>query len=204
MSSSVTSPKIVYHGTDSNLDPLICASLIHYQFETIHPFLDGNGRVGRLLITLYLMEKQVLSTPALYLSYFLKKNRIEYYDRMTEIRRNGNYEQWIKFFLLALSEAATDAIDTIDKLIELHDRTTVTINAFGKAKASAQKLITYLEENPIIEIGKTAQALNMAYNTVSRAVNLLIDTGILICSDKVGKTKIYSYEEYLKILRKDT
>ena len=197
-------PKIVYHGTDSNLDPLICASLIHYQFETIHPFLDGNGRVGRLLITLYLMEKQVLSTPALYLSYFLKKNRIEYYDRMTEIRRNGNYEQWIKFFLLALSEAATDAIDTIDKLIELHDRTTVTINAFGKAKASAQKLITYLVENPIIEIGKTAQALNMAYNTVSRAVNLLIDTGILICSDKVGKTKIYSYEEYLKILRKDT
>ncbi len=197
-------PKIVYHGTDSNLDPLICASLIHYQFETIHPFLDGNGRVGRLLITLYLMEKQVLSTPALYLSYFLKKNRIEYYDCMTEVRRNGNYEQWIKFFLLALSEAATDAIDTIDKLIELHDRTTVTINAFGKAKASAQKLITYLEKNPIIEIGKTAQALNMAYNTVSRAVNLLIDTGILICSDKVGKTKIYSYEEYLKKFRKDT
>ena len=79
----------------------------------------------------------MLSTPALYLSYFLKKNRIEYYDRMTEIRRNGNYEQWIKFFLLALSEAATDAIDTIDKMIELHDRTTETINAFGRAKASA-------------------------------------------------------------------
>ena len=197
-------PKIVYHGTDSNLDPLICASLIHYQFETIHPFLDGNGRVGRLLITLYLMEKQVLSTPALYLSYFLKKNRIEYYDRMTEIRRNGNYEQWIKFFLLALSEAATDAIDTFDKLIELHDRTAQSINSFGKAKTSALKLMTYLEENPIIEIGKTAQALNMAYNTVSRAVNLLINNGILVCSDKVGKTKIYSYEEYLKILRKDT
>ena len=81
--------------SDNDLDPLICAALIHYQFETIHPFLDGNGRVGRLLITLYLMEKQVLSTPALYLSYFLKKNRIEYYDRMTEVRRNGNYEQWI-------------------------------------------------------------------------------------------------------------
>ena len=190
--------------SDSDLDPLICASLIHYQFETIHPFLDGNGRVGRLLITLYLMEKKALSTPALYLSYFLKKNRIEYYDRMSEVRRTGNYEQWVKFFLLALSEAATDAIDTIDKLIELHDKTTETINAFGKAKASAQKLMTYLEENPIIEIGKTAQALNMAYNTVSRAVNLLINTGILVCSDKVGKTKIYSYEEYLKILRKDT
>lgn len=190
--------------SDNDLDPLICAALIHYQFETIHPFLDGNGRVGRLLITLYLMEKQVLSTPALYLSYFLKKNRIEYYDRMTEVRRNGNYEQWIKFFLLALSEAATDAVDTIDKLIELHDRTAQSINSFGKAKTSALKLMTYLEENPIIEISKTAQALNMAYNTVSRTVSLLIDNDILICSDKIGKTKIYSYEEYLKILRKDT
>ena len=190
--------------SDNDLDPLICAALIHYQFETIHPFLDGNGRVGRLLITLYLMEKQVLSKPALYLSYFLKKNRIEYYDRMTEVRRNGNYEQWIKFFLLALSEAATDAIDTIDKLIELHDRTAQSINSFGKAKTSALKLMTYLEENPIIEISKTAQALNMAYNTVSRTVSLLIDNDILVCSDKIGKTKIYSYEEYLKILRKDT
>lgn len=190
--------------SDSDLDPLICAALIHYQFETIHPFLDGNGRVGRLLITLYLMEKNVLSTPALYLSYFLKKNRIEYYDRMTEVRRNGNYEQWIKFFLLALSEAAADAIETIDQLTELHDRTVRKINASGKAAASVQKLITYLEENPIIEIGKTAQALNMAYNTVARAVNLLVDKKILICSGQVGRTKVYSYEEYLSILRRDT
>lgn len=190
--------------SDCGLDPLICAALIHYQFETIHPFLDGNGRVGRLLITLYLMEKKILSTPALYISYFLKKNRIEYYDRMTEVRRNGNYEQWIKFFLLALSEAATDAVETIDKLIDLHDKTIKIIDSFGKAKTSALKLMKYLEENPIIEIGKTAAVLNMAYNTVSRTVNLLIDKNILIQSDKVGKTKIYSYEEYLKILRKDT
>ena len=190
--------------SDCGLDPLICAALIHYQFETIHPFLDGNGRVGRLLITLYLMEKKILSTPALYISYFLKKNRIEYYDRMTEVRRNGNYEQWIKFFLLALSEAATDAVETIDKLIELHDKNIKIIDSFGKAKTSALKLMKYLEENPIIEIGKTAAALNMAYNTVSRAVNLLTEKNILIQADKVGKTKIYSYEEYLKILRKDT
>ena len=78
--------------SDTDIDPLICAALIHYQFETIHPFLDGNGRVGRLLITLYLMDKKVLTTPALYISYFLKKNRIDYYDRMTEVRRAGNYE----------------------------------------------------------------------------------------------------------------
>lgn len=91
-----------YINADDDLDALIRAALIHYQFETIHPFLDGNGRVGRLLITLFLMEKRVLSTPALYISYFLKKNRVEYYDRMTEVRTKGNYEQWVKFFLQAI------------------------------------------------------------------------------------------------------
>ena len=82
---------------DDRTDPLIKAGLLHYQFETIHSFLDGNGRVGRLLITLYLLEKKVLSTPALYVSYFLKQNRIEYYDRMSEVRRQGDYEQWIRY-----------------------------------------------------------------------------------------------------------
>ena len=105
-----------YINGDDQLDVLIRVALIHYQFETIHPFLDGNGRIGRLLITLYLMEKEVLTTPALYISYFLKKNRIEYNDRMSEVRRNGNYEQWIKFFLQAIYESAEDATITIDKL----------------------------------------------------------------------------------------
>ena len=90
-----------YINSDDTLDPLIQAALIHYQFETTHPFLDGNGRVGRLLITLFLMEKGILSTPALYISYYLKMNRIEYYDRMTQVRRTGDYEQWISFFLQA-------------------------------------------------------------------------------------------------------
>src|SRR5699024_9782157 len=110
-----------YINADDDLDALIRAALIHYQFETIHPFLDGNGRVGRLLITLFLMEKRVLSTPALYISYFLKKNRVEYYDRMTEVRTKGNYEQWVKFFLQAIMESAEDATATIDELIALHD-----------------------------------------------------------------------------------
>ena len=86
---------------DDQFDPIVKAALIHYQFETIHPFLDGNGRVGRLLITLFLMEKKALASPALYISYFLKPNRIEYYDRMTRVRESGDYEQWIQFFLQA-------------------------------------------------------------------------------------------------------
>ena len=107
------------HAEDS-LNPLIQAALIHYQFETIHPFLDGNGRIGRLLITLFLMEKNVLSTPALYISYYLKLNRVEYYDRMTEVRRTGDYEQWIFFFLQAFTDSARDAITAIDQLTALH------------------------------------------------------------------------------------
>ena len=110
-----------YINADDDLDALLRAALIHYQFETIHPFLDGNGRVGRLLITLFLMEKKVLTTPALYISYFLKKNRVEYYDRMTEVSTKGNYEQWVKFFLQAIMESAEDATATIDELIALHD-----------------------------------------------------------------------------------
>ena len=165
--------------SDTDIDPLICAALIHYQFETIHPFLDGNGRVGRLLITLYLMDKKVLTTPALYISYFLKKNRIEYYDRMTEVRRVGNYEQWVKFFLLALYEAATDAIETVDKLIALHDDTVSFIETLGKTTKTARILFEYLEKNPIIEISKTAEALGMAYNTVSRVVKIFEENGIL-------------------------
>ena len=98
-----------YIHSDDTLDILIQAALLHYQFETIHPFLDGNGRVGRLLITLFLIEKKALKTPALYISYFLKKNRIEYYDRMSEVRNKDNYEQWVRFFLQAVKESAEDA-----------------------------------------------------------------------------------------------
>lgn len=87
-----------YINEDEAYDPLIRASLIHYQFETIHPFLDGNGRIGRMLIILYMMQQKLLSKPVLYVSYYLKKNQLEYYDRMAEIRKNGNYEQWVKFF----------------------------------------------------------------------------------------------------------
>ncbi len=108
-----------YWNSNDVLDVLIQAALIHYQFETIHPFLDGNGRIGRLLITLFLMEQKELSTPALYISYMLKKNRIEYYDRMSEVRRTGNYEQWIRFFLEAVRDSAADAVATIDLLTEL-------------------------------------------------------------------------------------
>ncbi len=194
-----------YINSEDTLDPLIQAALIHYQFETTHPFLDGNGRVGRLLITLFLMEKGILSTPALYISYYLKMNRIEYYDRMTQVRRTGDYEQWISFFLQAFADSAEDAIHTIDSLTALHDKNIKLFDTLSKRQhASVLKVFTYLESNPIIDIQKTATSLEMSYNTVSKVVSILVADGILKQTDKSGKAKIYSYTEYLSILRKNT
>ena len=193
-----------YINADDKMDALIRAALIHYQFETIHPFLDGNGRVGRLLITLFLMEKKVLTTPALYISYFLKKNRVEYYDRMTEVRSKGNYEQWVKFFLQALMESAEDATSPIDELTALHDKNAAIIAEMGRASKNAMLVFDYLEKNPIIEIGKTAESLGITFNTASGAVKRLTDTGIVKQTTSVNRNRTFAYEDYLAILRKGT
>ena len=194
-----------YMNSEDTLDPLMQAALIHYQFETTHPFLDGNGRVGRLLITLFLMEKKILSRPALYISYFLKLNRVEYYDRMTQVRKDGDYEQWIRFFLEALAQSADDALQTIDKLTALQKESLQRLVDLPKRQmANAQKLFDYIEKNPILEIRKTASALELSYNTVSKFVSLFVDKGILQKTDQSGKAKVYSYVTYLDILRKDT
>lgn len=193
-----------YINADDRLDGLIRAALIHYQFETIHPFLDGNGRIGRLLITLFLMEKKILTTPALYISYFLKKNRVEYYDRMTEVRSKGNYEQWVKFFLQALAESAKDAISAIDELTALHDKNVDLVAGMGRASKNAMLVFRYLEANPIIEIGKTAEALGITFGTASNVVERLSSAGILEQTTTGRRNRTFAYKDYLAILRKGT
>lgn len=193
-----------YINADDRLDGLIRAALIHYQFETIHPFLDGNGRIGRLLITLFLMEKKILTTPALYISYFLKKNRVEYYDRMTEVRNKGNYEQWVKFFLQALAESAKDAIAAIDELTALHDKNVDLVAGMGRASKNAMIVFRYLEANPIIEIGKTAEALGITFGTASNVVERLSSAGILEQTTTGRRNRTFAYKDYLAILRKGT
>lgn len=189
---------------ESELDVLVQAALIHYQFETIHPFLDGNGRIGRLLITLFLLEKKALSTPALYISYYLKRYRIEYYDRMTEVRRSGNYEQWVTFFLQAVLESTDDAIETIDKLSALHDKNAAIIAAMGRAAKNTMLVFEELEANPIIEIRKTAAAIGVTYSTAANAVKRLENAGIVQQKAESGRNRTYLYTEYLDILRNGT
>ncbi len=193
-----------YINSDDELDLLIQVALIHYQFETIHPFLDGNGRVGRLLITLFLMEKKRLNTPALYISYYLKNNRIEYYDRMSEVRNKNNYEQWIKFFLRAIKESSEDAVETINKLSELHDKNISIIEQMGRASKTAKEIFCYLEKNPIIDIKKTSEELSLAFSTVSASVKRLEECGILVQTNNANRNRVFAYEDYLGILRKDT
>lgn len=189
---------------EDEIEPLIKIALIHYQFETIHPFLDGNGRIGRLMISLFLTEKKLLSNETLYISYFLKRNRIEYYDRLTEVRTKGSFEQWIKFLLLAVYESAQDAIRTIDELIRLHDRNYNAVKKTGKASNTILKVFNYLEGSPIIDIKKTSAELKLSFNAVSNAVNKLVELGILKQTENVRRSRVFAYDEYLGILRRDT
>ena len=194
-----------FMNADDEMDVLIKAALIHYQFETIHPFLDGNGRVGRLLITLFLMSMHEISSPVLYLSCYLKSNRIEYYDRMSEVRRTGNYEQFVKFVLRGVAETAADATETIDRLTALHQKNVALLaDVSTRSRTNILRLFDYIEHNPIIETAKTAAALGLSRNGAANYIALLCQKGILKNTAKSGKSLIYSYDEYLTILRKDT
>lgn len=196
-----------YMNTDGGLDDLIKIALIHYQFETIHPFLDGNGRVGRLLIVLYLLEKKVIKTPSLYLSFYLKENRIEYYDRMTVVRENGDYEQWVKFFIEGIYVSGQSAIETADELIAIRNSNLKRLEAEKYTKRTHEtmiKIFGYLEAHPIIEIGKTAKDLSLSYNTVASAVSRFEALGILSLVNNQDRNKVYSYDDYISILRSGT
>ena len=193
-----------YINSDDDLDVLIRTALFHYQLQTIHPFLDGNGRIGRLLITVYLMQQGVMIAPVLYISYFLKKNRIEYYDRLSEVRRNGHYEQWVKFFLRAICESAEDAVIAINKISDLHEKNISIIEGTGRSSRTALRLLAYLEESPIIEIGKTSSALGTSFKALSDAVQRLCAHGILHQSSGDRRNRVFSYTAYLDLLREGT
>ena len=196
-----------YMNEEDSLDHLIRIALIHYQFESIHPFLDGNGRIGRLLIVLYLIEKKVIKTPSIYLSFYLKQNRIEYYDRMSAIRETGDYEQWVKFFLKGIYVSGKSAVETADKLIDLRKKNLKKIENQDYNKrtyATMMNIFRYLEAHPIIEIGKTAKDLSMAYNTVASAVKRFEKVEILHIVTEQERNKVYSYSEYIDLLRSGT
>ncbi len=193
-----------YMNEDESYDPLIRTSLIHYQFETIHPFLDGNGRIGRMLIILYIMQQKLLSKPVLYVSYYLKKNQLEYYDRMAEIRKNGNYEQWVKFFLRAIAEAAKDSVRMAYQLSSLHNQHVTMVSEDKRSSRDLTILLEYIEQHPIMDIQHVSSALTMTFNKVSRLITKMIDMGILSATTNKRRNRVFCYHKYLDVLRKDT
>lgn len=188
----------------SSLDPLVRAALVHYQFETIHPFLDGNGRVGRLLILLYLMECGLIRKPVVYISYFLKQNQVEYYDRMMEVRKRGSYEQWVRFFLEAVEAAARDAVGSIEKLWRLRERNEALLPPSRRAKDNLRALFSYVEQHPIYAIGGAAKALGISYNSVASLTRKLADLGIVEETTNAARNRVFAYADYLAILREGT
>jgi Fic family protein len=189
---------------DDEMDLLIKIGLVHCQFETIHPFLDGNGRLGRMLITLWLMERDILRYPVLYISYYLKRNRTEYYDRLNETRRKGNYEAWIGFFLRAMIDSARDAMETIQIVHQLNLENEAKIQTLPNRKVNALRLFRTIQRQPIIDISKTAQQWGVQYNTVAKAVDQLVQLSILEQVDTKKRNRQFVYAKYLDILRKDT
>lgn len=193
-----------YLNSEDDVDPLVKIALVHYQFETIHPFLDGNGRVGRLLITLFLLERKIISKPIIYISYYLKKNQTEYYDRISLVREKGDYVQWINFFLESVNRAAIDSFNTIVELKIINMYATECIKGIKHRGDNIERLYLYIEEHPIINIRDTAKALNLSINSITNLVNKLVELNILKETSSTKRKKIFAYERYLEILRKDT
>jgi len=183
---------------NADMDILIKTALAHYQFETIHPFLDGNGRIGRILIILMMLNEKILSRPVLYLSLFLKTNRIEYYDRLSEVRNKGDYEQWIKFFLSGIIQTCDDSLRMIT---QLNDLIVTDENKLVSETKSTKLVFEYLKEHPIINIPVTASALKLSYNTVSAAVTRLSKLNILTAKTPKARDRVFEYSEYVEILQ---
>lgn len=194
-----------YIHEDSDISNLIKIALIHYQFETIHPFLDGNGRMGRLLIILYLKEQGITQYPVLYLSYFFKKNRIRYYELLNNIRFKGEFEKWIKFFIEGICEISEDAITSIQKIVELKKKDMEKIRQFSKGNVS--NLLTvydYLLKHPIVEAEDIKNLIDVSKPTVNKLLENLMDMEILELVEEKKRYRQYVYRIYVDILSEGT
>jgi len=179
---------------------LVKAALIHHQFETIHPFLDGNGRVGRLLITLFLCDQSYLHSPFLYLSLFFKQHRDLYYDRLSEPRKNGDFERWINFFLEGVVVTAVDAKKTLIKIKKLFAKDNKKLATLGRARNSAELVFSKFKQKPILSIAEITRLTKLSKPTAISSVNHLIDLGIIVNKSEKKWGQIYSYNGYVKLV----
>ena len=204
MEKSLTDLEKYIH-EDSFIPNLIKIALIHYQFETIHPFLDGNGRMGRLLIVLFLKERGLIEYPVLYLSYFFKKNRNRYYELLNNVRVKGEFEEWIKFFIKGICEISEDAISSIQKIIELKKADIEKIRNIPKGNISNLLLIyDYLLRHPFLETEDIRRLSDLSKPTVNKLLETLTELEILELVEEKKRYKQYVYRKYVDILSEGT
>ena len=188
------------HATTSNIPPLVKIALVHAQFETIHPFLDGNGRIGRLLIAALLESWELLPEPLMYLSGYLKANQSEYYRHLSLIRLEGDWEGWINFFLEGVITAATDAEHSIITIASLVAADRRCLLESSKVSPAAYRLFEMLPMMPRFTIERVRQALNTSFPTANAAVNTLVDLGVVVEMTGQKKNRSYSYQHYVEQL----
>jgi len=193
-----------YIHADDAVPPLVRAGLLHLQFETIHPYLDGNGRIGRLLVTLLLEEWNLLSQPLLYLSLFFKRNREDYYRLLNAVRLEGDWEGWIRFFLEGVASIAEEATDTARDLFALVSADRARALAAPASSVMAVRLFEALGQHPLVTIARVTELLEITKPTATKAVNTLVDAGILTETSGRRRDRTYSYAAYLDRLRVGT
>lgn len=188
---------------ESEIPALIKIGLIHAQFETIHPFLDGNGRMGRLLITFWLCQQQILSEPLLYLSFYFKQNRQEYYDRLMNVRIKGQWEEWIKFFLRGIAVVADEATNSAKEILALKSR--IQQELYDEGNANGVNLLEKLFYHPVITRKKISELMSVTHPTAGALIEEFVKKGILADLNPTRqRNKRYVFSEYLGILQKGT
>jgi len=188
------------HDQSPGFPPLIKAGLIHVQFETIHPFLDGNGRLGRLLITLYLCSQKVLQQPLLYLSLYFKKRRADYYRLLQEVRERGAWEAWLEFFLDGVAETANEAFNTATRIHDLIRNDRERISSEAERSSSALRVHEIMQTSPFLTTSKAVQKTGLTKPTINAAFDQLLKLGIIEEVTKKRRGRVYAYKAYLDIL----
>ncbi|MCK9266158.1 Fic family protein [bacterium] len=191
-----------WHNKSLNIPNLIRISLTHYQFETIYPFLDGNGRMGRLLISLQLIYYGFFKKPALYISHFFEKNRASYYDSLNMVREDNDIEQWIKFFLSGVIATSNEGISTFKEIIKLKDQYEKNILGIGRQAPLAHKLLLFLFSKPVVKVKDVEKQLKIAYNTGDSLLNKFCKVGILKEITGQSRNRLFMLWEYLDLFRK--
>jgi len=192
------------HDDKIKLPALIKAALAHVQFETIHPFLDGNGRLGRLLITLILITEGVLRSPLLYLSLYLKSNRDSYYSHLQSVRERGDWEAWIEFFLTGVTETAGQAAETAQAIVALFQKDRDAMTASGKSTSAVIAVHTYLQRHPVANTTRIKEAIGTSLPTVLRSLATLESLGVVGEITGKGRHKVFVYHAYIDILNRGT